>query len=84
MLVPSKEQIDIINTVAPRILIEANAGSAKTTTAAMRIQKLVERGVDPAKIVALAYSTPGVRAYTEAFYRIGMADWPLQRCRWRY
>ncbi|MDZ7890539.1 MAG: 3'-5' exonuclease [Rhodoferax sp.] len=74
MLVPSKEQIDIINAVAPRILIEANAGSAKTTTAAMRIQKLVERGVDPAKIVALAYSTPGVRAYTEAFYRIGMPD----------
>lgn len=74
MLVPSKEQIDIINTVAPRILIEANAGSAKTTTAAMRIQKLVERGVDPAKIVALAYSAPGVRAYTEAFYRIGMPD----------
>lgn len=74
MLVPSKEQVDIINAVAPRILIEANAGSAKTTTAAMRIQKLVERGVEPGKIVALAYSTPGVSAYAGAFHRIGMPD----------
>lgn len=72
LLIPSKEQIEIINAVAPRILIEANAGSAKTTTAAMRIQKLVDRGVDPNKIVALAYSAPGVKAYTEAFRRIGM------------
>lgn len=74
MLIPSKEQIDIINSMSPRILIEANAGSAKTTTAAMRIQKLVDRGVDPSKIVALAYSTPGVKAYAEAFRRIGMPE----------
>lgn len=72
LLIPSKEQIDIINAVAPRILVEANAGSAKTTTAAMRIQKLVERGVDPSKILALAYSPSGVKAYQEAFRRIGM------------
>lgn len=72
LLIPSKEQINIINAMAPRILIEANAGSAKTTTAAMRIQKLVDCGVDPSKIVALAYSAPGVKAYAEAFRRIGM------------
>ena len=70
--IPSKEQLDIINAVALRILINANAGSGKTTTAAMRIQKLVDRGVDPSKILALAYSTPGVKAYTEAFRRISM------------
>lgn len=74
LLAPSREQIDIINAVAQRILIEANAGSAKTTTAAMRIWKLVDRGVDPSKIVALAYSTPGVKAYKYAFRRIGMPD----------
>lgn len=72
MLIPSKEQINIIHADSPRILIEANAGSAKTTTAAMRIWKLADRGVNPSKIVALAYSTPGVKAYTEAFRRIGM------------
>jgi len=74
LLIPSKEQIDIINSMSPRILIEANAGSAKTTTAAMRIQKMVDRGVEPSKIVALAYSTPGVKAYVEAFRRIGMPE----------
>lgn len=38
----------------------------------MRIQKLVDRGVDPRKIVALAYSAPGVKAYRVAFDRVGM------------
>lgn len=73
LLNPSQEQIDIINSVSPRILIEANAGSGKTTTAAMRIKKMVGRGVDPSKIVALAYSPPGVKAYIDAFRHIGIS-----------
>jgi DNA helicase-2/ATP-dependent DNA helicase PcrA len=81
LLIPSKEQIAIINSISPRILIEANAGAAKTTTAAMRIQKLVDQGVDPSKIVALAYGTPGVKAFTEAFRRIEMPDFISSKVR---
>lgn len=74
LLDPSREQTDIINEVAQRILIDANAGSGKTTTAAMRIWKQVDRGVDPSKILALTYSAPAVKAYRDAFRRIGMPD----------
>lgn len=74
LLVPSTEQTEIINSVAQRILIDANAGSGKTTIAAMRIWKQVDRGVNPSKIVALTYSAPAVNAYRDAFRRIGMPD----------
>jgi DNA helicase II / ATP-dependent DNA helicase PcrA len=73
-LAPSNEQKKILDSDSLRILVEANAGAAKTTTAAMRIWRLVDRGVDPSRICALAFSKPGVEAYWAAFQRIGMPE----------
>lgn len=71
-LIPSPEQRAIIQSESPRILIEANAGAAKTTTAAMWIDRLVTDGFDPAKMVCLAFSEAGAKAYREAFLRLGL------------
>lgn len=71
-ITPSQEQKNIISSQSKHILVEANAGAAKTTTAAMRIGELINRGIDPSKIVALSFSKAGVHAYRAAFQRIGM------------
>jgi DNA helicase II / ATP-dependent DNA helicase PcrA len=71
-IVLTDEQIKICKSLHSRILVEANAGAAKTTTAALKIKHLVASGVDPRKIVALSYSQSGVTAYHEAFRRVGM------------
>lgn len=73
-ITPSNEQRKILDSESLRILVEANAGAAKTTTAAMRIWRLVDRGVDPSRICALAFSKPGVLAYSAALSRIGMPE----------
>lgn len=73
-IVPTEEQALIIGSTAPRILVEANAGAAKTTTAALRIWKLVNNGADPSRICAFTFSEPGVKAYRSAFRRIGMPE----------
>lgn len=72
LIVPTEEQRRIIESESQRILVEANAGAAKTTTAAMRIWEMVNRGMDPSRICAFAFSEPGAKAYTNAFRRIGM------------
>lgn len=71
-IVLTDEQIQICKSVHARILVEANAGAAKTTTAALKINHLVASGIDPRKILALSYSQSGVIAYHEAFRRVGM------------
>ena len=71
-IVPTPEQIAICQSTHPRLLVEANAGTAKTTTAALKIAHLVAHGVNPSRIVALSFSRPGVQAFHDAFRRIGM------------
>lgn len=71
-IVPTDEQMAICKSSHPRLLVEANAGTAKTTTAALKIAHLVAHGMSPSKIVALSFSTPGVQAFRDAFRRVGM------------
>ncbi len=78
---PTEEQKWIVESDSQRILVEANAGAAKTTTAAMKIWKLANRGVDPSRICALAFSAPGVKAYKQAFQRIGMPGFITSKVR---
>ncbi|UVH55140.1 AAA family ATPase [Variovorax paradoxus] len=66
------EQIDIRTCKSNRIIVEANAGAAKTTTAALTIAGLVERGANPKKILALSFTEPGVKAFETAFARVGL------------
>ena len=56
-----------------RIIVEANAGAAKTTTAAFTIAGLVERGANPRKILLLSFTEPGVKAFEAALARVGLA-----------
>src|ERR1700761_8495276 len=70
-LVPTPEQARIEQSSAPRILIEANAGVGKTATLCLRALRLVDGGVDPARIVMLAYSEPGAEAIVRSFERLG-------------
>lgn len=72
-IVMTREQSDICASTRPRILVEANAGAGKTTTAALKIARLLEQGANPSRIVALSYTQPGVQAYFEAFHRLGFA-----------
>ncbi len=70
-IVMTREQSEICACTHPRILLEANAGAGKTTTAALKIARLIEQGANPSRIVALSYTEPGVQAYFEAFHRLG-------------
>jgi DNA helicase II / ATP-dependent DNA helicase PcrA len=56
-----------------RIIVEANAGAAKTTTAAFAIAGLIERGANPKRILALSFTEPGVKAFEAAFARVGLS-----------
>ncbi|MFS2099834.1 3'-5' exonuclease [Variovorax sp. Varisp85] len=66
------EQKDIRACKSDRIIVEANAGAAKTTTAAFTIAGLIERGANPKKILSLSFTEPGVKAFEAAFTRIDL------------
>jgi DNA helicase-2/ATP-dependent DNA helicase PcrA len=66
------EQIAICESDHKHLIIEANAGAAKTTTAVMKFERLIANGADPSKIVALAFSESGVTAYKNAFRTVGI------------
>lgn len=52
----STEQEAIINHIGSHALVSAVAGSGKTTTLVGRISRLVQRGVNPKRILVLAYN----------------------------
>jgi len=77
----SAEQRAICESQSRRVVVEANAGAGKTTVAAMKIASLVAQGANPAKILALSYTVPGVQAFHAAFRRLGLAPEVLQPVR---
>lgn len=70
---PSDEQLAIQTTRARHLLIEANAGAAKTTTLALRIAQALHRGASPAMILALTYTWPAVHALQAQLRLVGVA-----------
>src|SRR6218665_3730986 len=70
---PTDEQQRIQFARARHVLIEANAGAAKTTTLALRIAQALARGADPAMILALTYTEPAVRALRQQLRFVGVA-----------
>lgn len=70
---PTEEQRLIQLSRARHVLIEANAGAAKTTTLALRIAQALQRGADPAMILALTYTEPAVLALQRQLRLIGVA-----------
>ncbi|MEY4428676.1 MAG: hypothetical protein RLZZ182_1365 [Pseudomonadota bacterium] len=71
-LAPTPEQLAIQLERRRHVVIEANAGAAKTTTLALRLAQALHRGADPARIVALTYTEPAVQALQQALARIGV------------
>lgn len=70
---PTEEQQRIQAARARHVLIEANAGAAKTTTLALRIAQALQRGADPAMILALTYTEPAVQALRAQLRWVGLA-----------
>lgn len=69
---PTDEQLAIQTAAEPTIVIEANAGAAKTTTLALRMAQAWQQGVAPAQIHALTYTDPACDAMRAALKLLGV------------
>ena len=69
---PTEEQLAIQTAPENTILIDANAGAAKTTTLALRMAQAWFRGVAPAGLLALTSTAAAREALAAALARIGM------------
>lgn len=81
ILIPTDEQLAIIRSANRRVIVEANAGAAKTTTAAMWVKAQLQRGVLPERICVLSFTSPGVDAFIKAFERVGVPKEVVKRLR---
>lgn len=71
-IVPTAEQAAIQIAPENTIIVEANAGAAKTTTLALRMAESWTRGVQPRDCLALTYTDEAREALTLALGRIGV------------
>ena len=71
-IVPTAEQVAIQTATENTIIIEANAGTAKTTTLALRMAESWTRGVQPADCLALTYTDEAREALGLALVKIGV------------
>ena len=71
-IVPTAEQVAIQTATENTIIIEANAGAAKTTTLALRMAESWTRGVQPADCLALTYTDEAREALGLALVKIGV------------
>ena len=69
---PTAEQRAIQLARKPHLIIEANAGAAKTTTLALRLAQALLRGADPQRVRVLTYTDAAVQAFNDAMARIGL------------
>ena len=71
-LVPTAEQRAIQLARKAHLIIEANAGAAKTTTLALRLAQALLRGADPTRVLVLTYTDAAVQAFQDALARMGL------------
>lgn len=71
-ITPSDEQLAIQLLKTRLLLVEANAGAAKTTTLALRIAQALQRGAQPETVLALTATEPAVVALRERLAHIGV------------
>jgi DNA helicase-2/ATP-dependent DNA helicase PcrA len=69
---PSAEQLAIQLRRTRLLIVEANAGAAKTTTLALRIAQALQRGAQPETVLALTYTAPAVTALQQRLAGIGV------------
>ena len=71
-IAPTSEQLAIQTAIDRTIIVEANAGAAKTTTLALRLAQAWNRGVDPRACLALTYTPAACEALAAALAKIGV------------
>jgi DNA helicase II / ATP-dependent DNA helicase PcrA len=80
-LQPTDEQFAIQTAPDRTIVVEANAGAAKTTTLALRMAESWRRGTQPEQVLALTYTPPACEALGGALARIGVPHEVVRRFR---
>ncbi|HEY0846034.1 MAG TPA: ATP-dependent helicase [Noviherbaspirillum sp.] len=78
---PSQEQIDIQTATSRIILVDANAGAAKTTTLALRVAESLMRGVQPEDFILLTVTNAAQDAFRERLHELGIAKTTISRLR---
>ena len=78
---PTPEQLAIQTASARSLLIEANAGAAKTTTLALRMAESWQRGTAPDAFLALVHTDTACDALQAALKKIGVPAPVRQRMR---
>lgn len=71
-ITPTDEQLAIQLATDRTIIIEANAGAAKTTTLALRMAESWRRGTSPELLLALTYTVPACDAMRGALIKLGV------------
>lgn len=74
-LQPTSEQLEIQLSRDKTVLIEANAGAAKTTTLAFRAGEALARGMSPSEILILVFTPEARDVMRKRFIEIGI---PIQ------
>ena len=78
---PTDEQFDIQTAGDRTLVVQANAGAAKTTTLALRIGEALAQGVPPERILVLTYTSPACLAMSRALARIEVPAEQVRRLR---
>ncbi|OUL98033.1 3'-5' exonuclease [Variovorax sp. JS1663] len=78
---PTDEQLAIQTATDRTIIVEANAGAAKTTTLALRMAESWRRGTSPDLFLALTYTKPACDALKGALAKIGVPHNVVNRFR---
>lgn len=71
-ITPTDEQTAIQLTRTRHVLVEANAGAAKTTSLALRIAQALTRGAHPSMVLALTFTAPATLALQRQLRFIGV------------
>ncbi|NMM78403.1 UvrD-helicase domain-containing protein, partial [Acidovorax sp. SRB_24] len=79
--VPTPEQRAVQTAAARTLVIEANAGAAKTTTLALRMAESWQRGTAPDAFLALMHTDTACQALRDALHKIGVPAPVRQRMR---
>ena len=78
-IVPTHEQ-QLIQCARQRIsLIEAGAGTAKTTTLALRVGEALRRGLDPEQILVLVFTPEAAEVFAQRLVFLGLAPRLVRR-----
>jgi DNA helicase II / ATP-dependent DNA helicase PcrA len=70
-ITPEQESIQLAR--ERTIIVQANAGAAKTTTLALRIGQALAQGTRAESILALTYTEPACQAMTQALLKVGVS-----------